>query len=202
MHITSEQDAEQTTSVVTGLIPARPSVIQILSHIISELSQNAVQHSGTSGYVSAEYFPETAAIHFCVADYGCGLMSSLSAAYTPHDDAQAIVYALRPGVSAAAPHLGARHQRNRGIGLAAAHRLTTQNGGVFEVWTGRGRLCHLRGDERPPSFIGEFWPGTLISCLLPCDRAVAGFTSVMDGIRIELAESERKRPTRYRRKTS
>jgi hypothetical protein len=149
---------------------------------------NVCQHSLAHGFSAAQYWDKTGEVQFCIGDFGCGLMSALTAHYNPQDDVEAILLALKVGVTSRPPQFGQRHMRNRGVGLSAAHRLVVANLGQICVWSGRGWVT---GIPSSAMHCEHGWTGTLVSVTMQRDNLTAGFRVVMDQLTAELRVAEK-----------
>ncbi|HEX9938802.1 MAG TPA: ATP-binding protein [Longimicrobium sp.] len=109
---------------------------------ISELGNNVLQHSRSTGYLAAQYYPSADLVRIGIADLGIGIRDSLKGSpfeRTASSDLDAVRVALKPRVS------GKEHLEtvpgtavNRGMGLTFLRELSEKARGDFLVLSGNG----------------------------------------------------------------
>ncbi len=133
---------------------------------LSEVCQNIVEHSETTGYVGIQKyrFPKLNrnVVKIAVMDVGIGFRKSLSGRFPVKSDLEAIDKALLHGAS--------RHEdEGRGHGLAAVRRFIAQWQGRLSIRSGTARLSIIppwsRGREQERGLTA--FPGAQINILLP-----------------------------------
>ena len=133
---------------------------------LSEVCQNIIEHSETTGYVGIQKYRYQSmnknVVKIAVMDVGIGFRRSLSGRFKLTGDLDAIDQALLHGAS--------RHEdEGRGHGLAAVRRFVDQWQGTLSIRSGTARRSIVppwaRGVEQERSLI--FFPGSQINILLP-----------------------------------
>ena len=133
---------------------------------LSEVYQNIIEHSETTGYVGIQkyHYPKLKKnmVKIAVMDVGIGFRKSLSSRFKLRGDLEAIDKALLHGAS--------RYEdEGRGHGLAAVRRFVDQWQGKLSVRSGTARLSILpawaRGREEERGLI--HFPGSQINIMLP-----------------------------------
>ncbi|MEW6669151.1 MAG: ATP-binding protein [Thermodesulfobacteriota bacterium] len=134
--------------------------------VLSEVCQNIIEHSATTGFVGIQkyYFQKINknVVQIAVMDSGIGFMKSLSERFAIKDDLYALEMTLLHGVSRYA-------DEGRGHGLAGLRRFAKEWGGKLSIRSGTAKLSILPewawGKERvrklPP------FPGAKVNILLP-----------------------------------
>jgi anti-sigma regulatory factor (Ser/Thr protein kinase) len=133
---------------------------------LSEVCQNILEHSETTGFVGIQkyHFPRLKKnmVKIAVMDVGIGFRKSLSGRFKLRGDLDAIDKALLHGAS--------RYEdEGRGHGLAAVRRFIDQWHGKLSVRSGTARLAIIpswaRGREQERGLIP--FPGSQINIMLP-----------------------------------
>lgn len=115
---------------------------QLVQYVAGEVLGNAIQHSGGVAWVSAQHTEKNDLVRVAVADDGGGILGSFLGTPLHEDgmtDQQAIVKALKPGVSSGRYRTalyGRPH--NRGIGLSVVDDLVGQSLGRLQIVSGTG----------------------------------------------------------------
>lgn len=133
---------------------------------LSEICQNIIEHSETTGYVGIQkyHYPTLGKniVKIAVMDVGIGFRKSLSQRLKLRSDLEAIDKALLQGAS--------RYEdEGRGHGLAAVKRFVTQWNGKISIRSGTARLSLIpkwargKGQERGLTF----FPGSQVNIILP-----------------------------------
>jgi hypothetical protein len=140
---------------------------------VSELANNVLQHSRSTGYLAAQYYPSSDLVRIGIADYGIGIRESLRG--SPFEaqaasDVDAVRLALEPRVS------GKEHLElipgtsvNRGMGLTYLRELSEKADGEFLVLSDSGyySFSEVGSIAREYRFQGTF-------CALSVTRVNAG----------------------------
>jgi anti-sigma regulatory factor (Ser/Thr protein kinase) len=135
-----------------------------LEAAVMELCRNVWDHSGDVGVVAIQLArqprTERPLLQVGVADLGIGLKGSLASRYdvAAWSDAEAILQAVRPGVS--------RFDSRRGIGLTQALETARRFDGTLLLRSGTARV--QLPDRR--SWTGSLFPGTQIALELKGKR--------------------------------
>ncbi len=133
---------------------------------LSEVCQNIIEHSETTGYVGIQKYRYQSMnkniVKIAVMDVGVGFRKSLSHRFKLKGDLDAIDHALLHGAS--------RHEdEGRGHGLAAVRRFVEQWQGKLSIRSGTARLSIIppwaRGMEQERKLIS--FPGSQINIILP-----------------------------------
>jgi anti-sigma regulatory factor (Ser/Thr protein kinase) len=133
-HIAGRGDVGKLISEIGGILRDR-ELIRIGQHALSEMTRNVIEHAYADGFVCAQYYPANKHISIGVADCGRGIRRSLEEAYGFPSDGQAILGALRPGVSGRSRRpYGAAD--NAGLGLFVARALAKASHQYFMVASG------------------------------------------------------------------
>jgi Histidine kinase-, DNA gyrase B-, and HSP90-like ATPase len=133
---------------------------------LSEVCQNIIEHSETTGYVGIQKYRYQSMnkniVKIAVMDVGIGFRKSLSHRFKLKGDLDAIDHALLHGAS--------RYEdEGRGHGLAAVRRFVEQWQGKLSIRSGTARLSIIptwaRGMEQERNLIS--FPGSQINIMLP-----------------------------------
>lgn len=113
-----------------------------LSYAIREIMRNVVEHSGSSNiYLAAQRWPKIGEVEISIFDEGIGIPSSIKHNPNLHinNSAEAIMYALKPGISGKAYYIDGVLQNqnnsewdNSGFGLYVVSELCKM-GGEFTI---------------------------------------------------------------------
>jgi anti-sigma regulatory factor (Ser/Thr protein kinase) len=133
---------------------------------LSEVCQNIIEHSETTGYVGIQKYRfqslDKNVVKIAVMDVGIGFRKSLANRFKLRGDHEAIDKALLHGAS--------RYEdEGRGHGLAAVRRFVEQWQGKLSIRSGTARLSIIppwaRGREQERNLIS--FPGSQINIMLP-----------------------------------
>jgi anti-sigma regulatory factor (Ser/Thr protein kinase) len=133
---------------------------------LSEVCQNIIEHSETTGYVGIQkyHFPKLGknVVKISVMDVGIGFRRSLSARFSLKSDLDAIEQALL--------HQASRYaDEGRGHGLAGVRRFVTEWNGKISIRSGTAKYSIIppwaRGRERELRL--ALFPGAQINIMLP-----------------------------------
>ena len=124
-----------------------------LEYGVSELATNLIQHSKSSGFITAQYTPKTDTVRIGIADYGIGIRRIFRDNASPHwsesmSDLEAIDAALKSQVSSKT-HLAPSFEEsiNAGVGLTLLHEMSRQTSGNFVMASGNGYRTLTSGAE-------------------------------------------------------
>jgi len=154
---------------------------QGLLFCFGELINNVVQHSCSTGFVCAQYYPTSERIRISIADGGIGIRESLRRNPAYHelaDDGRALGLAIRRGVTGnpqtASPY---HHPVNSGNGLFMLSQISRKGRGVLWLYSYSGILIALKGG---PVIIRKAipFPGTIVELIVDAPRA-DNFRSVL-----------------------
>lgn len=164
-----ENHAEQQVAVSDVLeavirnIDLRRDILAALEWTVNEITDNVLNHamSRMGGLVQLDTFRDNHLVKFVVADGGRGIPAAMRVAYPRLDDREALVEAVKPGVTSI-PDSG------QGNGLAGSLRIATYAEGSFKICSGRAQLSVFR-DERSGEYKtqgkqvrGQQYPGTVV----------------------------------------
>ncbi len=133
---------------------------------LSEVCQNIIEHSETTGFVAIQkyHFKKTKKniVRIAVMDIGIGFRKSLSERFDFKSDSKALERALLHGASRYT-------EEGRGHGLAAVRRFVEQWNGRLSIRSGTAKLSIVPswswGKEKETGL--SFFPGAQINLLLP-----------------------------------
>ncbi len=133
---------------------------------LSEVCQNILEHSKTTGFVGIQKYHfqkmEKNVVKIAVMDIGVGFRKSLSERFSFKKDIEAIEKALLQGASRYA-------DEGRGHGLAAVRRFVNQWNGKLSIRSGTAKFSIIpewgRGKEKETKL--TYFPGSQINILLP-----------------------------------
>lgn len=161
--ITSPTDVKKilgnlSTIVANNLGYSKASVTAVMN-TLSELCQNIVDHSDTTGWAVAQRYHRRNGdcfVWIAVADAGIGIKQSLGKRYGTQNwtHFDAIVYALKKNVS---------RLPNRGLGLHMVKRIVDDFGGSLHVRSGDSRLSVA---DAADGVAGAWFPGTQVGISL------------------------------------
>ncbi len=133
---------------------------------LSEVCQNIIEHSETTGYVGIQKYHfnniNKNVVKIAVMDTGIGFRKSLSDRFDYPDDLVAIEQGLLHGASRYA-------DEGRGHGLSAVRRFVNQWNGKISIRSGTAKLSIIPewswGNEKETNLV--FFPGAQINIMLP-----------------------------------
>jgi len=77
-----------------------PKYAEAVKYSLSELTRNVVEHAGGApAFACAQFYPKSDKVSIGVADCGMGIFNSLSRAVDLSNDGDALINAIKPGVS-------------------------------------------------------------------------------------------------------
>lgn len=178
----------------------RPEHIQAVQYCLSELIRNVLEHAGgTPAFACAQYYQGPRRVSIGVADCGVGLLTSLNRAHTFGSHSEAIIEALRPGVSGALPRMYGRPD-NAGVGLFFTKSIAKASREYFAIVSGDAAFRLRRGRSAEPfrlyadpnrdrhDLYNNFpeWQGTVVAVDIGVRRA-RSFDATMRTIRTAIA---------------
>lgn len=106
---------------------------------MSELIRNVLEHSRSKNgaFACAQYHPQKEYVSIGVADAGIGVKQALSTKFETEDDEEALLLALRPGVSGAMAPMG-HPAENAGLGLFVTKSIARIGRQEFCIASGTG----------------------------------------------------------------
>jgi hypothetical protein len=206
--LTRLSSSEAVAGFIADVVPLlhSPGHADAVTYCLSELTRNVIEHAGgADAFACAQYYPTANKVVIGVADAGIGIRTSLSRAINVNTDAQAIIEALKPGVSGATSRLYGTSD-NAGAGLFFTRAIAQASGGYFAVYSGTAafrlrkhpanarRVSHDPTSTRHDVFTGlPGWSGTAIGIEVAksFDR---DFDELMAQIRSAYLKTAMKRP--------
>jgi hypothetical protein len=126
-----------------------------LKLLFSELTQNAKDHSGSERYIVFLSVDEIG-----VFDLGVSVPAKLEQKYSFVNDAEAIEFSLKEGVTT-------RRLRTGGFGLFYTLDLLKRNNGMLYIASRNGQIRrYLKSKKIERKFLDPRMPGTLVYCRL------------------------------------
>lgn len=137
--ITTAAEMDRFMVDITPLFHAQPEQAESLKYLVSELVRNALEHSGSrvGAFVCAQYYSKTDRIAIGVADAGIGIKASMSRSYKTRDSLEAIMLALRPGITGMTKRFGGTDY-NAGLGLFFTKCIACATRNFFVAYSGDG----------------------------------------------------------------
>lgn len=166
--------------------PSETGLWDLVHYSISELILNVIQHSDSSGYVGAQFFPQKNWVEIAIADVGVGIRGSFARKGSPladklTDDCSAIDLALKPGITCTTHHPYGESP-NAGVGLTLMREVALASGGRFSLVSGDG--IHESG-QTIPKLIGKEFCGTFVNLVVYKNR-ITNFSDQLYAIKGDL----------------
>lgn len=139
---------------VIPLLHATPEQVEPIRYVISELVRNVLEHSGAPGgaFLCAQYFKNTGTLSLGVADDGVGIRSTMSRYHPVPTDLDALLLAMRPGVSGTSPRLGGTAY-NAGAGLFFTKSISCASRNYFAIYSGSAMFKLLKTPIRKTIYL-------------------------------------------------
>jgi anti-sigma regulatory factor (Ser/Thr protein kinase) len=161
-------------------------MVSWVTYIVGELCDNVFNHAAIPGenlqgaFTCIQSYQKKSQVQICVADFGKGIRSALneSSKYDFSNDQDAIIEALKPGVSG-----HETVQERRGNGLTDVLTIARKSGSNFDIRSGCGRLFTRCGHIRQNQNNGML-EGTLIGFDLSADN-ISGVPVNLNELRSE-----------------
>lgn len=153
-------------------------------YVLTEIANNARQHSGGLGFASAQVISSTGLVRIAIADNGRGILQSFKDAGFPWardmDHAHAIGRALEPFVSSKGS------PTNEGVGLTLVSGLARQTKAWLRIVTGDASMTmdnrgNIRYDALPNNAV---YNGTLLAITIP-QNTVKDFPGLLTAAKTE-----------------
>jgi hypothetical protein len=114
-----------------------PKYSEAVKYSLSELIRNVVEHAGgAAAYACAQFYRKSDKVSIGVADCGMGITESLSNVMTISNDSDALMQALRPGVSGASKTMYGSPD-NAGAGLFYNKCIAHASNEYFGILSGK-----------------------------------------------------------------
>lgn len=151
LEMKSEQAVNEMASsimpVIEALVGTQGAAAEPLAEAFTELSNNAVEHSGSElgGFVAGQRFPSTRRLELAVFDLGIGIPAHMRKVHSDlGGDAETILHAMQLSVSGTS-------RADRGIGFSWITDLISEandHSGSIDVTSGCGRVVRsINGDH-------------------------------------------------------
>lgn len=186
--LTQIKNPDELTEFVTDMIPLLhldPKQAESINHIVTELANNVLEHSGSgSGAIlCAQYYTKTNSIRLGIADTGVGIKKSINFSHSAPNDLEAIRLALTPGITGTTKKEGGT-AFNAGAGLFLIKSIASVNRGFFMIYSGNGmyKLLKRRSGSKiklhPDPFRDNhskngklpYWQGTVVGIDIMLDQ--------------------------------
>ncbi|MCR1811984.1 STAS-like domain-containing protein [Sulfurospirillum sp. hDNRA2] len=145
--------------IVLSTLDVTRSVLSGLEWSINEITDNVLNHSGSSigGIIQVSTYPKNGSVSFAVGDSGRGILTSLKEAIpTLRTDLEALGEAVKSGVTR-------NNQFGQGNGLAGTLRIATMTGGSFSITSGQGYIKVFDNDSnKKQRYTHQNFIGTLV----------------------------------------
>jgi anti-sigma regulatory factor (Ser/Thr protein kinase) len=113
----------------------------LIEYCLTEVIRNVFEHSGESAcLVMAQRYESKHEVEIAIADEGCGILESLTAAYPGLTSERALVRAIEPGVSGTRRFGPYGNEVNAGFGLYVLSQLAYKCGKLL-IWSGDRMLA-------------------------------------------------------------
>ncbi len=193
------KNSGELTTFITNMIPllhASASQAEPIEYIMSELIRNVLEHANSpvGAVVCAQYFKKSNRVSIGVADLGLGIKKTINHSYAARTDAEAILLALRPGITGTTKKPGGTAQ-NAGAGLFFIKSIAKINRDFFVLYSGNsmykllkdapGKKVHLRMDPKEDRHSLKedlpYWQGTAVGIDITIDAngSVGDFLSYL-----------------------
>lgn len=139
--LTQINTAGELTSFIREMVPLLhllPKQAESISHIITELVRNVLEHSGSAlgAILCAQYYKKSHVIRMGIVDTGCGIKKTISHSHLAGSDLRAIQLALMPGITGTTKREGGTEE-NAGAGLFLIKSIATVNRDHFMIYSGQ-----------------------------------------------------------------
>lgn len=210
--LTNIRTSGELGSALADLIPllhAPPSVADPIRYVFSEMVRNVLEHAGSpvGAFVCAQYYKKSNRIAVGIADAGIGILRSMRRSHATATSGEAILQALRPGITGATHRIGG-NERNAGAGLFFTKSIAALARQYFVVYSGDAMFKLLPGPQgRTPTLNSDptrdhhrvetdlpTWSGTVIGIDMSVEEGVE-FADLLSQIReaykIDVKESKK-----------
>lgn len=169
--VASQAELSQLGTAIGGILRV-PHLIEFVQYVLLELVRNTLEHAEAPAFVCAQFYPKDKRVTLGVVDCGRGIPASL-AAHGLRSDREAVLAALRPGVSgkASTPYSA---PDNAGLGLYFARGIAKASGRLFVLASGQaafkqtpsqvGSRPFFNPEDENHLLVADFpaWHGTLV----------------------------------------
>ena len=146
--LTQIKNSKELTRFVTEVIPLLhldPKQSESISHIVTELVRNVLEHSGSKdgAVLCAQYYKKSNSIRLGIVDTGMGIKKTINFSYPTSTDIEAIRLALIPGITGTTKKEGGTIL-NAGAGLFLIKSIACVNRDFFMIYSGNGMYKLLK----------------------------------------------------------
>lgn len=161
---------QELLPAIVTLLHVTDKAAEAVVYAFSELVRNVLEHSESAdgALVCAQRFggkTKTPRVSIGVADTGVGLRGSLAKAHTVANDRDAVLMAMKPGVTGAVPSMYGT-SNNAGAGLFVTRNLSTETLGYFSLASGDAMFVSSLATRKPSesSLVRQIpsYPGTVV----------------------------------------
>ena len=138
-HICNSQDLHNFITDMIPLLHAGPHEADPIKFIVSELVRNVIEHSNSpvGAFICAQYFKDKQRVSIGIADTGVGIMKSMTHNHIAESHLDAILLALRPGITGTTKRIGGT-EANAGAGLFFTRNIAKALQNYFVIYSGTG----------------------------------------------------------------
>lgn len=170
--VTRQSDLTKLVGDLGGILHA-PQLIETVQYLVVELTRNVLEHAAAPAYICVQHYKAANRVSLGIADCGRGVREALRVAYDFKTHEDAIIGALRPGVTGAMPTPYGSAD-NAGLGLFYSRGLAKWTSQYFLLVSGDGgfrlkRKQKVRVPLRDPRgdahdlYTGHLWKGTVVA---------------------------------------
>jgi len=148
-HIHRQPDLSKLVGDLGALLKL-PELIEVVQYVVSEMTRNVIEHAGADAFVCVQHYKAAGRVSIGIADAGKGVLSTLRRYHNFQTNAEAVVGALRPGVTGTTPAPYGSFD-NAGLGLFYARGLAKLTNQYFLLVSGDAayRLKHKQKTRTP-----------------------------------------------------
>ncbi len=208
-NIRSSGDLRSALADLIPLLHAPPSVADPIRYVFSEMVRNVLEHSGSpvGAFVCAQYYKNSDRIAVGIADGGVGILRSMQRSHAVNTSKDAILQALRPGISGVTHRIGG-NERNAGAGLFFTKSIAALARKYFVAYSGDAMFKLLPGpSDRRPTLNSDptldyhrietglpVWSGTVIGIDMSVEEGVEFadlLSQIREAYRIDVRQSRK-----------
>ena len=135
--ITSNSELDEFIKTIDPILHTTRQNSRVIKHVFSELLRNVLEHSGAKygGNVCATYNRKRQKIAIGISDSGVGLYENLKIHHKISNCREAVIAALKPGISGTTPRIGGTTE-NAGAGLFFTKSIAKSTRNHFLIYSG------------------------------------------------------------------
>jgi len=184
-HIQTTKELSDFIVNVIPLLHAEPTQVEPIRYVISELVRNVLEHARAPGgaFLCAQFFKASGILSLGVADAGVGIRSTMSRYHVAPTNWDALVLAMRPGISGTTGRIGGTDY-NAGAGLFFTKSIACASRNYFAIYSGDAMFKLRTTPAREPILLYAdpqkdyhtresglpIWPGTLVGVDISLDQ--------------------------------